>query len=329
MLASDNALIPRLANQAVRVVMSVAGVLLVLIFLFIPTGTVSATTSSAGKDGRQIVKQMLKATSQQPFVYEEQSMILIDKSNNRDVRDIRRYLRVDSSNKARVLLVFDAPEEIKGVALLVVVNSDRQQQGGIYLPAFEKRLLTADSQGGADRFLGSDFSVFDLQPENMNDFIYTRLDDVQINEVDFYTVEARPKNAKVFEQTGYKRRILTISKQGFMPVKATYFDRYNRLLKILTRHHFKNYGGDTWLPDMMLMDNIRENHKTLLKTRQRVFSADYVPVRMFKTDWLFANRHMASTIEHVFENTLTPRGHPVQSKHSEPAALDAQGSPVQ
>ena len=81
-------------------------------------GSFAVSVLAAEQDGRSIMEQVHGKQEQTPYIYEEQSMILLDKAGNRDVRNVRRYIRVDASGKVNVLLVFDSPEEVKGVALL-------------------------------------------------------------------------------------------------------------------------------------------------------------------------------------------------------------------
>jgi hypothetical protein len=257
-------------------------------------------------DAQSIMKQVHGQQEQYPYIYEEQSMILIDKEGNRDVRNTRRYTRIDASGKVNVLLVFDSPEEVKGVALLASQKNEDAIQAGIYLPAFDDRMISSEEESSSERFLGTDFSVFDLKPDRHDDFSYKKLEDEVIGETSYYTIEARPVDNTILKQSGYSRRIHTVSKDNLLVFKTRYFNRQGRHIKTLTQHEFKQYGASFWKPDMILMDNLADQHKTLIKTRERVFSPDYVPPKMFTQQWLFNHNHMASTIQHIFDNTLTP-----------------------
>ena len=257
-------------------------------------------------DGQSIMKQVHGKQEQYPYIYEEQSMILIDKAGNRDVKNIRRYIRVDASGKVNILLVFDSPEEVKGVALLATQKNDEAIQAGIYLPAFEDRMIASEEESSSERFLGTDFSVFDLKPDSHDDFNYKRLADEFIGEHSYYNIEVTPVDYSILKQSGYSKRIHTISKDNLLIIRTRYFNRHGQHIKTLTQHEFKQYGSSFWEPDMILMDNLAEQHKTLIKTRERVFSPDYVPPKMFTQQWLFNHNHMASTVQHIFDNTLTP-----------------------
>ena len=48
-----------------------------------------------------------------------------------------------------------------------------------------------------------------------------------------------------------------------------------------------------WRANMMLMENMKTRHQTLIKIERRVFSRDYVPESLFTLQWLIDNQHMS------------------------------------
>lgn len=262
----------------------------------------SHSDSASDTSVLSIMQEVNRRHDQFPYVYEEQSIILVDKNGRRDVRNSRQYMRLKEHGEGGILLVFDTPEEVKGVALRVLMDSSNRKTVDIYLPALEKRLVSTDERGRASQFLGTDFSVDDLQPDTLEDFIYKRLEDVIIDEQLHYVIEAIPVSKEVSAKNGYYRRQHIIQKEKLYIVKTIYFDRHDRLSKVQTRHEFRQYDATRWRPNMIMMENVRQQHKTLIKSKRRVFSPDYVPARMFSDDWLFEHKHMASTRQHLFIN---------------------------
>ena len=90
--------------------------------------------------GQRIMKEAFKRHHLSPYVYEEQTMILMDSAGHRDVRDVRRFSRVESDGTVKFLLVFDNPAEVRGVALLAIRYPSGKTESGVYLPAFGKKL---------------------------------------------------------------------------------------------------------------------------------------------------------------------------------------------
>lgn len=241
---------------------------------------------------QRIMAEQLRRNEQFPYVYEEQTMVLTDEAGNREVRQCRRFSRVEPDATVKFLLVFDAPEEIRGVALLAVREPDGNTRGGVYLPAFGTALKRPAGDGLGDHFLGTDFTVEDLTTEVRDDYRYERGMDRVLDDVPYFVVEAYPRNEGVRRATarGFRRHL--IRKDNFVIVQTDFFDRRARLVKRITRHDLKRVHAQSWRANMLVVNDLREHHRTLLKIDRRVYSRDYVPDEMFEPGYLLANRHV-------------------------------------
>jgi hypothetical protein len=92
--------------------------------------------ASSEMTGAEIMEEVDKRHQQFPYIYEEQSMILVDRYGEQDTRKARRYSRVEEDGTVRFLLLFDYPQEVKGVALLANREPDGKTNKYIYLPAY-------------------------------------------------------------------------------------------------------------------------------------------------------------------------------------------------
>jgi hypothetical protein len=208
---------------------------------------------------------------------------------------MRRFSRVEKDGTVKYLLVFDNPPEVRGVALLAVCKPAGRVKGGIYLPAFGKELKSQAGEVRGSHFLGTDFAIEDLTPEALSDFRYVRVADQQIDKTDYFVVEAFPKDEKTEQTTGYSLRRHFIRQDLFFVARTDYYDRRGRLSKRQTFHDLKKVDGDMWRADMILMENHKRRHKTLIKITRRVFSHDYVPPEIFTPAWLLDNRHVQTS----------------------------------
>ena len=141
--------------------------------------------------GKELMEAVYQRHQQYPYVYEEQSMILIDRHGHRDTRKLRRYSRVAESGESNFLLLFDSPLDVKGVALLARREKSGEVDQSFYLPAFGRsfvRNIQNNSQEG-DNFLGTDFSVENLVGEMLDDSMYVLLDDEVIDEVTYHVID--------------------------------------------------------------------------------------------------------------------------------------------
>ena len=109
--------------------------------------------------GLKIMQEVHKRHQQFAFVYEEQSMVMIDRNGHRDTRKLKRYSRVEDDGTVKFLLLFDSPAEISGVALLASRDESGKTTKYVYLPALGEQLIESVSSGMDGNFLGTDFSI--------------------------------------------------------------------------------------------------------------------------------------------------------------------------
>lgn len=279
-----------------------SGILLILGLLSLPVFSKSLQADEI-LTGPAIMNEVFKRHELFPYVFEKQTMILIDSSGNRDVRKVRRFSRVEPDTTVKYLLTFDYPAEVRGVALLAIRHPSGRIDSKIYLPAFGKELKSISGKSRGSQFLGTDFAVEDLTAEVISDFRYVRKADYKIGKTLYFVVEAFPKDLEIERDTGYGLRRHFIRQDNFYIVRTDYYDPRGRFLKRRTRLNLKVIDGTMWRANMILMENKKDQHKTLIKINQRVFSSDYVPPEIFTSEWLLENRHVQSTEKRLFQDT--------------------------
>ncbi|MFH1487459.1 MAG: outer membrane lipoprotein-sorting protein, partial [Pseudomonadota bacterium] len=107
--------------------------------------------------------------------------------------------------------------------------------------------------------------------------------------------------------TGCSLRRHFVRQDNFFVIRTDFFDRRGRFFKRLTQHDLKRVDGDMWRADMILMEDQKERHKTLIKIDRRVFSHDYVPSEMFTPEWLLENRHIPAQERRLLRGATPPR----------------------
>lgn len=271
---------------------SLCRVLCPVLLLFLST-ELPAQSETEAFNGRGLMEEVYQRHRQFPYVYEEQSMVLIDRNGNRDTRRCRRYSRVEEDGTAKFLLLFDSPREVRGVALLAIRTPDGEMRKSVYLPAYGNSLIESGGEGGNENFLGTDFSVENIVGEELSDYRYVRRRNEKIEGVLYYVVDVyRPDDDPDGHHPVKRHYILA---DNFYIARTDYFDESGRLRKQRTHHDIRAVDGRMWRSGMILMDDKREQHRTLIKIRRRVFSRDYVPAELFTKEWLFNNRpHVAS-----------------------------------
>ncbi|MDQ6997004.1 MAG: outer membrane lipoprotein-sorting protein [Mariprofundus sp.] len=243
----------------------------------------------AGLSGKFIIDESLKRHELYPYVYEEQTLILMDERKQRDVRRIRRYSRMDPDHVLKTKLEFVYPETISGTILLFVRPADGGGSSRIFLPALGGRMINYVGAISGGQLLGSEFSLQDLLPEDMRMFDYQRESDVVIDEQTYFSVRASVKHSDASvasSQQSNIERLLLIRQDNFYVVRVDYFNNQGLLTKRQMRHDIHHVGGQMWRADMISVVNFTNHHRSILKIDRRVFSRDYVPEAAFNENKL-------------------------------------------
>jgi len=262
--------------------------------------------------GLEIMNEVYKRHQQFAFIYEEQSMVMIDRNGDRDTRKVRRYSRVENDGSVKFLLLFDSPNEISGVALLANRDASGNTKKYIYLPGLGEQLIENVSSGKDGKFLGTDFSIENLAGEVLDDYIYVRKPDKESNHVEYFVIDVYQREeimdeAMLTEQNQASRRHF-ISKDNFYITRTEYFDKQGKVFKTQSHHDLKPVDNKMWRANMILMEDSKEQHKSLIKINRRVFSRDYVSEEIFTADWLFKNSPYISLPDAEEEEELIPEG---------------------
>jgi len=237
--------------------------------------------------GAEIMEEVYRRHQQFPYIYEEQSMVMEDRNGDRDTRKARRYSRIEEDGTVKFLLLFDYPQEVKGVALLADRALDGKITKYIYLPAFGEQLIESTGEGSEDNFLGTDFSVENLTGVNLSDYHYVRRDDREVDKAKFFILDVYKASNQLSEDHILRRHFI---RQDNLYITLTHhFDKHGRLLRIQSHHDIKAVDSDMWRANMILMENKKDQHQSLIKISRRVFSHDYVPAEIFTAKWLYEN----------------------------------------
>jgi hypothetical protein len=245
--------------------------------------------------GRVLMQQVYDTHQQYPYVYEEQSLVLIDRDGNRETRKVKLYSRIDPILFQRFLLLFESPEEVKGVAVLAERNANGDTRQAIYLPALGESMIESSGDSRDTNFLGTDFSIENLTGERLEDYDYQRRRDELINYKMYSVIDVFDKQAEP-GQTALRRHY--ISQEILYLTRTDYFDDLGRVRKRLSSHDMTRVLGDMWRANMLLMENMQNDHKTLIKIDRRIFSKEYVPVEVFTTEHLYANSRIEGLIDY-------------------------------
>ncbi|MBT7950758.1 MAG: outer membrane lipoprotein-sorting protein [Gammaproteobacteria bacterium] len=257
------------------------------LFLVTAISSLAYAESSMELNGREIMEEVYNRHQQYPYVYEEQSMVMSDRNGKRDTRKAHRYSRVEEDGTAKFMLVFDFPHEIRGVAVLATRDPLGVMTKSIYLPAFAEQLIESKGESSDGNFLGTDFSVENIIGEKLSDYQYTRRQNRTIRNMQYFTIDVHGLNEDVNLTKPLRRHF--VRQDNFFISQTEHYDSHGRVHKRQSHHDIRAVDGDMWRSGMILIEDIKEQHQSLLKVTRRLFSHDYVPAEIFTAEWLYQN----------------------------------------
>lgn len=188
-------------------------------------------------------------------------MVLRNRGGQESTRELHRTALESTEDGAgdKSIIVFQAPGDIEGTALLSHTRILEADDQWLYLPAL-KRVKRISSGNKSGPFVGSEFAYEDLVSQEVEKYTYRWLANEECGGLTCEVVERRPR----YENSGYTRQIVWWDTEEYRVQKIEFYDRKNVLLKTLTYHDHRSYGSGYWRPDRMEMVNHQNGKSTVL-----------------------------------------------------------------
>lgn len=108
------------------------------------------------------------------------TMAITDKKGAIRSRSLEMYEKKNNDGTAS-FIEFNAPADVRGTRFLSLPAANGSDEQRIYLPALKKARLIASS-GKKGKFVGSDFSFYDMEDRDFEDYTYEYLRDEKLAE---------------------------------------------------------------------------------------------------------------------------------------------------
>ncbi|WP_434694735.1 outer membrane lipoprotein-sorting protein [Pseudomonas sp. Z1-14] len=176
-----------------------------------------------------------------------------------------RFMRMNSfetESKAagdKVLLTFEAPDNIKNSRVLIHSKIKEGDQVWLYLPALKrvKRVAAADRSGA---FSGSEFSYEDIGSMEVGNYDYQWLRDEPCGDFQCAVVKQVP----LYPYSGYSAIWVWYNKADYRQMKTEYYDRKGTKFKTLSLDNYQLFLGRYWRALNMTMVNHVTGRQTIL-----------------------------------------------------------------
>ena len=217
----------------------------------------TGTLSFADQEGDNIAKKTYNLKESDDS-YGIATMVIIDNKGNKKTRKIEMFTKKGKDGQ-NSFIQFLEPADVKGTAFLTYSHAIKPDEQWLYLPAL-KRVKRINSKNKSGPFMGSEFAYEDLASQEIEKYTYKYIRDEECNGADCFVIERYP----AYEHSGYTRQLVWINKDKYVAEKIEFYDRKNDLLKTLVNSNYKQYLGQYWRADEMLMENHQTGKSTFL-----------------------------------------------------------------
>jgi hypothetical protein len=186
-------------------------------------------------------------------------MVLVNKSGNKRTRQFinQRILEGDLESQ---IIRFTSPADIDGTGFLTIEKPGWETEQFLYLPALRRTRRIVSSQK-SHRFVNSDLTYEDMERHLVDDYTYKITGSKQINNLDCYVLETRPKKET---ESQYSLTQSIVTKQSFVPLFVKYFDKKGAHLKTYKVLKLDQIQG-IWTESTVSIEDLKKGHKTYIK----------------------------------------------------------------
>jgi len=205
------------------------------------------------QDARGLVEAALQRYSPPPVLYQELALVMSDRAGRFSVRTLRHY-----GQHGKHVLVVETPMELRGA----LIRLDD---------------LRADGDTLASPILGSDFLIGDFAPEALEAHAYERRADASFGRQLHYVIDALPRQSVPLGVPWPARR-LYLRQDNLFIARVDHLDAAGQPAR---RQSFRDPRPDEsgiWRPGMILMEDLRDGRRSVLKVERRIHWADAPPV---------------------------------------------------
>jgi hypothetical protein len=200
--------------------------------------------------------------------YSELTMKLVNKRNRVRERRIKSY-SMDIGKDTKKIMFFNYPGDVKGTGFLTWDYDEigKDDDKWLYLPAMKKTRRISGSSAKTDYFMGSDFTYDDMGKRNVDEDTHKTLKEETVEGQKCWVIESTSKDKRDI----YTKKISYIRQDNYVAVKVKYYDRLNKLHRILNLSEIEKIDG-FWIAQKLHMENVQNKHKTILEIKNPKFN---------------------------------------------------------
>lgn len=160
------------------------------------------------------------------------------------------------------LIRFIEPADVRGTGMLIIDNKASADEMWIYLPALKKTRRVVSSEKGKS-FMNSEFSNSDMSSPTLSDFNTRHL--AESGQNDTWIIESVPASEEKIAEYGYFRKVSYISADSYIVKKMEFYNRDNRLFKIIDIVSVQPGRNGKYLISEMKAENLENGRSSAIK----------------------------------------------------------------
>jgi outer membrane lipoprotein-sorting protein len=239
---------------ASRMVLKLASALALLTTIFFCTSTSSFAQTPGAEE---IVRNELLHFYQSGKDFQAKVVMrLINAQGTQRERSLNMFrLNVGNQGDQRYLMTFEAPADVRGLGFMVWKYSKKDSERWLYFPALKavKRVAADDKRSS---FVGSDFTYEDISGRGLDEEKHVLLRQENMADRPTHVIESRPNTA-----TTYKRRLIWIDRERWLPIKEEYYDTQDKLQRTFKADKVEQINGH-WTVTQRSMHNAQTGGRT-------------------------------------------------------------------
>jgi hypothetical protein len=224
-----------------------------LLALLLTCGAVAAAADQARDIMLEVEKRAL--TDSQSYL----GAIEVINPKGKTLQRTWRFWREGNLGHSKMLIRFDAPADVRGVALLSLRAPNAPAAQWLYTPS-NQRVRRLGAQEKSQRFMGTDLTNEDVEEHSVEDYYYKIAGEENFAGQPIYKIRAVCRNPK---DTQYSWMVLYVRKD----ILATTFIEFyaaGKLRKTLSRGEWRQIQG-TWTPLLVEVKDLVRGSMTRIR----------------------------------------------------------------
>ncbi|MEM7019491.1 MAG: outer membrane lipoprotein-sorting protein, partial [Pseudomonadota bacterium] len=231
----------------------ISPLLFYLVFLPLPVIAMLLYTAESHAEetltGRDIALRM-EAADTSKDAYRRATMV-IERGSKKLVRKLETWLKKYGEDE-RSLTRFNEPADVRDTQFLSWVYDAVEQNDDLWVYFPTENLVRRISGGGKKgSFMRSDFANEDIESRAVDDDVHTLLEETTLNERPVYVLDSVPIPIKA-KDSNYAKRRLWVDKEYWLPLKIEFYDKRDRVLKVMEQGGIENIDG-IWTATKIIM----------------------------------------------------------------------------